>query len=354
MHPAWLCVPLLLLAPPRCQSDPFPLTTIADPPPTIPDPPPTTPDPPPPPSGGSFTACDDLPSAVRTANVSTQSELTSALSNAQPGDRIVLAPGTYSGRKSITNRSGTQSQPIVLCGPRTAVLTGDLRPNGISWWIFQGFTIRAAFQAFYAKNTRNTRLRGLEIYDVSQEAVHFLCNSTDNVLEGSHIHDTGLTKPSSGEAVYLGTYPRDYEVRCGTSAADQSDRNHVLNNRFGPNVPSEDVDAKEGTSGGVIRGNVSDGGGKRAISGHFEASIAIKGSTSGYVVEDNTLNPAAQDGSALGNGIYVYSGGSGHQIRGNAIDMSGAGGYGIKMNGSGTISCDNSVTDGRLSNVSCR
>jgi hypothetical protein len=308
---------------------------------------------PPPSGGGNFTACDNLPAADRTVNVSSQSALSSALSNAQPGDRIVLAPGTYAGGKKVTNRSGTQSAPIVVCGPKSAVWTGDFRPDGISWWIFQGFTIRAAFQAFYAKHTRNTRLRGLVIYDVDQEAVHFLCNSTDNVLEGSHIHDTGLTKPSSGEAVYLGTWPGNLSVACG-STEDRSDRNHVLNNRFGPNVPSEDVDAKEGTSGGVIRGNVSDGGGKRAISGHFEASIAIKGSTSGYVVEDNTLNPAAQDGSALGNGIYVYSGGSGHQIRGNAIDMSGAGGYGIKMNGSGTISCDNSVTDGRLSNVSCR
>ena len=111
------------------------------------------------------------------------------------------------------------------------------------------------------------------------------------------------------------------------------------------------MDAKEGTSGGIIRGNVSNGRGKAAISGHFEASIAVKSSTSNYVVERNTLEPAAQDGSATGNGIYVY-GGSGHQIRDNTIDMTGAGGYGIKMNGSGSVSCDNSVTDGRLSNVS--
>ena len=284
--------------------------------------------------------------------MSTAGALQSALDDARDGDRIVLAPGTYAGTKKVTARGGTQSRPIVLCGPRSAVLTGDFRSESLSWWIFQGFTMRDAFQAFYAKGMRNTRVQGLEIHEVDQEAVHFLCNSTDNVLESSYIHDTGKTKPSSGEGVYLGTYPGNLWEAC-RAAEDRSDRNQVLNNRFGPNVPSEDVDAKEGTSGGVVRGNISDGRGKMAISGHFEASIAIKTNTADYIVERNTLEPAAQDGSAEGNGIYVY-GGSGHQIRGNAIDMTGAGGVGIKMNGGGSISCDNSVTGGTLSNVSCR
>jgi hypothetical protein len=307
----------------------------------------------PPPEGEAFAACESLPPEVRTIDVASSSALTSALNNAQPGDRIVLAPGNYT-QQAWSGRYGTSNNPIVLCGPSAAIFTGDLRPSDISWWIFQGFTSRGAFQAFYAKGIQHTRLRGLEISEVGQEAVHFLCNSTDNVLEGSYIHRTGLMKPPSGEAVYLGTFPRDYRLRCGSPGADRSDGNQILNNRFGPDVASEDVDAKGGTSGGIIRGNVSDGQGKRAIRGHFEASIAINDNTSGYVVEDNTLNPAAQDGTALGNGIYVY-GGLGHQIRSNAINMRGAGGYGIRMIGSESlISCDNTVKDGRLSNVKCR
>jgi hypothetical protein len=301
---------------------------------------------------GSYVGCQNLPAATRTVNVSGSSALASALANARAGDRIVLAAGSYS-KQSWSGKNGTSTSPIVLCGPSTAVFTGDLRPTSISWWIFQGFSSRGAFQAFYAKGIQNTKLQGLEISNVGQEAVHFLCNSTDNVLRGSYIHHTGLSKPSSGEAVYLGTYPRDYEVRCGTSATDRSDRNQILDNRFGDNVSSEDVDAKEGTTGGVIRGNTSSGRGKNAISGHFEASIAIKSNTSGYIVENNTLSPAAQDGSATGNGIYVYSGGSA-TVRGNTISMSGASGYGIRMSGSGTVSCTNQVSSGRFSNVSCR
>jgi hypothetical protein len=312
------------------------------------------PPPPPPPSGGSFASCENLPAATRTVNVSNQSALGSALANAQPGDRIVLAPGTYDGSRKIAGRSGTQSQPIVLCGPRSAVLTGDVRPEGINWWIFQGFTIRDVFQAFYARGVRNVRVQGLEIYNVGQEGIHFLCNSTDNVAQANYVHDTGRSKTTSGEAVYLGTYPPQVSQWCGFSGYDQSSRNQVIGNRFGPNVTAEDMQAQPGSNDGVFRGNTSDGTGKRTISGHFDASVALSNNTSGWLVEGNTLKPAAQDGAVAGNGIVVYSGASGHQIRGNTIDMRGASGYAIRISGSGTMTCDNSVSNGRLSNVSCR
>ena len=314
-----------------------------------------TPPPPPPPSGGSLSACETLPAATRTVNVSSQSGLSSALGNAQPGDRIVLAPGTYSGGRSITNRSGTQSQPIVLCGPRTAVLTGDVRPTGISWWIFQGFTIRDAFQAFYAKTVRNTRVQGLEIANVGQEAVHFACGSTDNVVEGNYIHDTGRSKPSSGEAVYLGTHPPNYAITCGTSAPDQSDRNYILDNRFGPNVTAEDVQVRAGTTGNRVVGNRSDGRGKNAISGHFEASFAADNNSYDAVFTDNVCAPAAQNGSVNGNCVYIY-GGRGHVVRGNVADMTGASGWGFRINSTATntiCAASNTVTSGQRSNVAC-
>jgi hypothetical protein len=53
----------------------------------------------------------------RLVNVSTQAQLVSALSNAQPGDQIRLAAGSYVGEKKIYD-SGTASDPIVICGVR--------------------------------------------------------------------------------------------------------------------------------------------------------------------------------------------------------------------------------------------
>jgi len=266
----------------------------------------------------------------------------------------VLGPGTYEGNRKIDERSGTPDRPIVLCGPRSAVLRGDLRSDGISWWIFQGFTIRDVFQAFYARRAHHVRVQGLEIYNVGQEGIHFLCNSTDNVAEQNWIHDTGKTKPTSGEAFYFGTFPPQARRWCGIAGLDHSDRNQVLSNRIGPNVTAEDLQAQPGSNDGLFQGNVSDGTGKRTISGHFDASVALSNNTSGWLVLGNTLKPAAQDGAVPGNGIVVYSGASGHQIRGNSIDMRGASGYAIMINGEGIVSCDNSVTNGRFSNVSCR
>jgi hypothetical protein len=288
-------------------------------------------------------------------NVSSSSALSSALSNAQPGDRIVLAAGNYSGSKRVTGRSGSQANPIVVCGPRSAVWTGDFRADDMNWWIFQGFTIRDAFQAFYAKRSNNNRIQGLEIHTVQQEGIHLLCNSSDNVVRATWIHNTGLgSRPEWGEAIYLGTWPSNAAAHCGSSAADRSDRNQILDNRFGPNVRSEDIDAKENTVGGVIRGNVSDGTGKRAISGNFQASIALKGSSSGYQVTDNVINgAAATSGGTEGHGIDVL--GSNHTFQRNRITMGGATGYAIRVSGSSnTVACDNTVSGGRLSNVSCR
>jgi hypothetical protein len=62
---------------------------------------------------------------ARLVSVSSAGELASAFSDAQPGDQIRLAPGTYTGRTTLS-RAGTASSPIVVCGmPGTwPVMTG--------------------------------------------------------------------------------------------------------------------------------------------------------------------------------------------------------------------------------------
>ncbi|HRX72867.1 MAG TPA: DUF2341 domain-containing protein [Hyphomonas sp.] len=55
-----------------------------------------------------------LPPALRTVNVSNGSQLAAALSNAQAGDHIVLANGSYGGGFMISGKSGTAEKPIVI------------------------------------------------------------------------------------------------------------------------------------------------------------------------------------------------------------------------------------------------
>ncbi len=82
-------------------------------------------------SGGESSAGPELPSPLRTIQVANASQLTSALANAQPGDHIVLADGTYnlSGRMQIT-RSGTAQNPIVI---RAANVLGAKLPGGFEY-----------------------------------------------------------------------------------------------------------------------------------------------------------------------------------------------------------------------------
>jgi len=76
-------------------------------------------------------ATGDPPAATRTVNVSSTSQLTSALANALPGDHIVLATATYSGSYTLS-RSGIATAPIVVKAAvkHGATLTGTLTLAG--------------------------------------------------------------------------------------------------------------------------------------------------------------------------------------------------------------------------------
>jgi hypothetical protein len=295
--------------------------------------------------------------ARATLTVRSAEELNAALTAARPGDVIRLAPDrVYPGDKRVTNRSGRKDRPIVVCGDRSAVWTGDFKADGMNWWVFQGFTMRDAHQSFHAKRSSHNRVQGLEIYNIGQEAIHWLCSSTGNVVQGNWIHDTGTgSRPEFGEAVYLGTHPEHVEVRCGQSTLDRSDSNQVIDNRFGPNVPSEDVDAKEGTRWGVIARNRSDGRGKIVIPTQLSASIKVQQQTRGYRVNRNRIDgAAATSGGTAGDGIQLF--GSDAVAHRNEVRLGPATGYAIraKANGTNTVHCDNTADpSSRLSNLPC-
>jgi hypothetical protein len=83
------------------------------------------------------------PAATRTVNVANASQLSSALSNRQPGDHIVLADGSYGGNFSISVNGG-QATPVVIRAANRlqATLPGSLSISGSDIWVwgvnFQG------------------------------------------------------------------------------------------------------------------------------------------------------------------------------------------------------------------------
>jgi hypothetical protein len=176
-----------------------------------------------------------------------------------------------------------------------------------------------------------------------------------NLVRGNWIHDTGTgAHPEWGEGVYIGTHKSNLEKHCGQTTMDRSDSNRVLENRFGPNVRSEDVDAKEGSRYGVIARNRSDGSGKVAIAGSFSGSITLQDRTRGYRVNANIIEGgAASSGAAVGDAIQLL--GEGSTARRNQVILGAATGYGVRLRGGGNVVyCDNTADQPeRLSNVMC-
>ncbi len=195
----------------------------------------------------------------RMVPVASVHELRAALENAQPGDFIHLADGVYSGNFKVMV-SGTADARITLYGSRAAVIEGSAINSdyglylAADYWTVAGFTVRNASKGIVTDRANHNILRGLEVYQIGDEGLHFRSFSSDNIVERSWIHDVGLSDPEFGEAIYIGSAMSNWDRYSG-GAPDASDRNWVIGNLLGPNVSAESVDIKEGTTGGFVQHN---------------------------------------------------------------------------------------------------
>jgi hypothetical protein len=239
-------------------------------------------------------ADSDCPSSDgRRVDVTDAESLTAALEAVQPGDQIVLADGVYSGT-FVARQAGSEDARISLCGSRDAVIDAGDFGNGYAlhitgdYWTVRGITITNALKGVMLDDADFTVLSGIEVHTIGHEAVHFRSGSSDNVIQESDIHNTGLKRDKFGEGVYLGSAVSNWEKYSGGNP-DQSDRNQVLRNRIW-DTTSESIDIKEGTIGGLIEGNLMDGS---SLSG-ADSWVDVKGS--GYIIQDNQGRNAGGDG----------------------------------------------------------
>ncbi|WP_141975173.1 cellulose binding domain-containing protein [Saccharothrix saharensis] len=287
-------------------------------------------------------------------DVSTAAHLQAALASAVPGQTIRMAAGVYRGAFAIT-RPGTAAAPVTLTGPVDAVLVND-GPSGAGpgcpvptpgwdpgyglWlhdaphWNLAGFTVRESKKGIVADNSHHTVIDRVRVHHVDEEAVHFRRSSADSVLRDSTISHTGLVQPGYGEAVYIGSAASNWDCHGNSGGVDRGDRVQVVGNRIGPGVTAEHVDVKEGTSGGVIRGNTFDGSG---ISGQNSADSWVDVKGTGYLVEGNTGTFAAPGVFANGYETHnpattpSFANGCGNVWRDNRSDLGGVGQYAIRI-----------------------
>jgi hypothetical protein len=297
-------------------------------------------------------ACD----GASVVDVATADELQRALDEAAPGQVIRLADGTYEGNFVATARASAD-QPIHLCGGRAAILDGGdidgdytLHLSGAAYWQVTGLTVTGGQKGVMVDAGVGNRIEGLLVTSMGDEAIHLRSNSTDNVVSGNTVRDTGLRKPKFGEGIYVGSAESNW-CKITDCRPDRSDRNLIEGNDVS-GTTAESVDIKEGTTGGILRGNTFDG--KAMV--ESDSWVDVKGN--GWTIEGNTGKHTSTDGFQVHE---VHDGwGQDNVFTGNTAVVDGDG-IGINVAGprsireSTEVRCDN-VADGAgggLSNVKC-
>lgn len=289
------------------------------------------------------------PPATRIINVATVAELKTALLNAQPNDEIVMADGVYSGKFVIDiGKNGTAAKPIILRGGRNAILdagsinTGYVLYLQSNYWIIKGFTITNGLKGLMMDDADYNVVDGLRIYNIGEEALHIRTYSSNNTVQNVTITNTGLKTPDYGEGIYIGSAVSNWPTYTNGNP-DLCDSNKILNNTIGPAVTAECIDVKEGTTGGLIRGNTFDATGiTGANSG--DSWMDVKGNK--YLIEYNTgTNPG---GTIFKDGyqVHVASAGWGNnnEFRSNTCTVNAPGyGFNIQLSGSAGTTTGNKV-----------
>jgi hypothetical protein len=193
------------------------------------------------------------------------------------------------------------------------------------------------------------RIDGLMVTSMGDEAIHLRATSTDNVVAANTIRDTGLREPKFGEGVYVGTAESNW-CEVTDCRPDRSDRNVIEGNDIA-GTTAEAVDIKEGTSDGVLLGNVFDG----SDMVESDSWVDVKGN--GWTVSGNKGTSSPEDGFQVhevvdgwGRGT-VFSGNTVVDVAGLAINVAGP----RTIRNSTTVTCDNDAegAHGGVSNVEC-
>ena len=220
--------------------------------------------------------------------------LRKALLNARPGDCIRLAPGTYTAPDAYrisyakmdrnvyfySRASGTADKPITIESEQAnkkaeieGIRTSDsgyiLWINGAHWNI-RNLVLRRGGKGLVLDEASNSRVSGVEVYNVGDEGIHLRSGTSNTVVENCVVDGTGLKQPGFGEGLYIGSDNGQwdkYKKDCN---------NNTIRGCTIRNTTAEGVDVKEGTTRNIIERCKIYGG---AISGEnfADSFIDLKG-----------------------------------------------------------------------------
>ncbi len=279
--------------------------------------------------------------------------LKDALDKAVPGQLIRLAPGTYADTFDATI-DGTADKPIVLCGPRDAILDASATPSNtglrllqVDFWIVSGFTVTGGRKGIYVDGSNDNVLSSLSVHDVGSIAIQLRNGASRNTIQYCEVTNTGLVEPDAAEGVYVGSD----ESAWMNMMPDACDNTKILWSTFGPGVKTEHVDMKEGTQGGEIRGNTFNGEGLTP-DGSEDSWVSITGSK--YLVAENVGTKTPKDGFTV---RLAASGWGNENVFEKNVATVDTPNVGINI-GPGTsgnvVKCDNTIVGtAMLSSIDC-
>lgn len=250
-------------------------------------------------------------------NVETADELEDALDEAQAGDKIVLASGTYLGNFDL-EVGGSQHKPIWIVAEDASdmpVLDGgdynndtalsvngrddnDPTNEGIRYIYIQDIAMTNARTGIAVDQADYVTIDGVEVYDIGQAGIHIRDGSAYNIIKDSYVHDTGLYNVKYGEGIYIGSdytkWHSNAEIYTPSKSYDPAvDYTQILNNVVGPNVTAEHIDVKEGSSYAYIINNTFNAEGMNDILNGGLSYIDFKGNYA-----EAAYNTGDQNGNA--------------------------------------------------------
>ena len=235
---------------------------------------------------------------LRLVNVSNKAQLDAAKNAALPGDQIRLAAGTYNYTSEgwTLSRSGTAANPIVYCGPRTAVVNAYAWVRA-SYVRLTGFRIRgdtpyATVWGIYQTSGGHNVYDHLEVGPQYRSGIVIHDGpSYGNEIAHNYIHDTGVGVANRGECVYIGDGDWDY-VNDGHQIVDST----WIHHNTLTNCRAEGIELKSGTSFAVVEFNTITNAGHGLVVGS-DAPIQVR--ANGNIIRDNTITTAPRYGSEL-------------------------------------------------------
>jgi hypothetical protein len=289
------------------------------------------------------TAVADTPTATPSGsvvNVSNASQLSAALSHALPGQTIALADGTYTGHFALT-RSGTSAAPVRITGSRGARLDGGsvssgyvLHLDNASYVQVDGITITNGQKALVLDQSSHNVLTNLDVHTAGNELVLLRNFSRDNVVYRNEIHDSGHIAAGYGEGIYIGLAKSNWSAPQSRTLGgpDTSDRNQVISNHV-YNTTAENLDIKEGTTGGLIAGNRFDSTGMTGAN-YADSWVDVKGNS--YVLRANSgVNPTGTLLDGYQTHVALSGWGNNNIFEANTSAVN-APGYAIRIQTSGS------------------